>query len=280
MPPILIFLIILAAVLALLAVLYLLAIKPNPRRAEAEAFAHGCYAHRGLHNEERPENSLAAFRAAVEAGYDIELDVQLSRDGVPMVFHDATLSRMCGVHARLSEYTAEELSRMPLGAHAEHTIPTLAEVLSLVDGRVKLLVEIKTEKDCTPVCERTAALLDAYNGPFCVESFSPYAVRWLRENRPTWVRGQLSSRFLCDPRHKNASGFIIQMLLPNFLTKPDFIAFDCRYSRYFSFKLASRLFRVYSLGWTVKTRAQEIVCRPHFDGIIFEGYLPEKRNKS
>ena len=169
---------------------------------------------------------------------------------------------------------------MPLNGQKGHTIPTFAEVLSLVDGRVKLLVEIKAGKDCAPVCEKTAVLLDAYSGSFCVQSFSPYAVRWLRDNRPAWVRGQLSSRFLRDPHHQNISGLIMQLLLPNFLTKPDFIAFDCRYSRYFSFKLTRRLFRTYAMGWTVKTRAQEIVCRPHFDGIVFEGYLPEKRGKA
>ena len=277
MHPFVLFLLILAAVFAVLCILYVLAVRPGPRRAEAKRFARGCYAHRGLHNAALPENSMAAFRAAVEAGYDIELDVQLSRDGVPMVFHDATLARMCAVDGRLSDYTAEELSRMPLAGHAEHTIPTLAEVLRMVDGRVMLLVEIKGEKDIAPVCEGAAALLDAYDGPFCVESFSPYVVRWLRDNRPAWVRGQLSSRFLRDPRHRNVSGLIMQLLLTNFLTKPAFIAYDCRYSRYFSLAIATRLFRAYSLGWTVKSNGQEHACRDRFDGIIFEGYLPKKR---
>ena len=280
MPPILIFLIILAALCVALAVLYVLAVKGNPRRAETKRFAAGCYAHRGLHNADRPENSMAAFRAAVEAGYDIELDVQLSRDGVPVIFHDATLTRMCGIDARVCDYTAEELSRITLNGKTGHTIPTFAEVLEMVDGRVMLLVEIKAEKDCAAVCGTAAALLDSYAGPFCVESFSPYAVRWFRDNRPTWVRGQLSSRFLRDPRHQTVSGFIMQLLLTNFLTKPDFIAFDCRHSRYFSYKLATRLLRAYGFGWTIKTRAQEIVCRPHFDAIIFEGYLPEKRKNT
>lgn len=280
MHPFLIVLLILLPILAVLFVLYVLAVKPGPRRAQAARFMQGCYAHRGLHNADRPENSLAAFRAAVEAGYDIELDVQLSRDGVPMVFHDATLTRVCGVEARLSEYTAAELAKMPLCGKAGHTIPTFAEVLALVNGRVMLLVEIKGEKDIAPVCEATSALLDAYAGPFCVESFSPYVVRWFRENRPEWVRGQLSSHFFRDPRHRTLSGLIMQSLVTNYLTKPDFVAFDRCYSRYFPFWLATRLHRGYSAAWTVKSRAQELACRTRFDCIIFEGYLPEKRSKA
>ena len=263
----------------LLAVLYMLAIKPNVRRPQTRRFMRGIYAHRGLHNAERPENSMAAFRAAVEAGYDIELDVQLSRDGVPMVFHDATLNRVCGIDARLSDYTAEELQKMPLCGLASHTIPTLADVLAMVDGRVMLMVEIKAEKNAAPVCEGAAALLDAYSGPFCVESFSPYAVRWCRDNRPNWVRGQLSSRFLRDPRHRNVSGAIMQFLLTNFLTKPDFISFDRRYNRFLPFVLVRKFYHAYTAGWTVKSRAQQIVSRDSFDCIIFEGYLPEKRGK-
>ena len=278
MPPFAIFLLILACVFAVLFVLYVLSVKPNVRREEAKKFMKGCYAHRGLHDDRLPENSLAAFAAACEAGYDIELDVQLSRDGIPMVFHDASLARVCGIDARLSEYTAEELSAMPLLGKAAHTIPTLAEVLSLVNGRVKLMVEIKGETDVIQVCEKTAALLDTYDGPYCVESFSPYVVRWFRDNRPGVVRGQLSSHFWCDPRHRNKNGFIMQSLFTNFLTKPDFISFEHQYSRYFPFWLATKFYRSYSSAWTVKSRAQEIACQRHFNCIIFEGYRPEKRN--
>ncbi|MBQ8174073.1 MAG: glycerophosphodiester phosphodiesterase [Clostridia bacterium] len=276
MPPFVIFLLILEAVLAVLFVLYVFAVKPGPRRAEAARFMQGCYAHRGLHDENLPENSQAAFEAACRAGYDIELDVQLSRDGVPMVFHDATLTRVCGVDGKLSDYTAEELSKMPLCGKEAHTIPTFAEVLATVNGRVMLLVEIKGERNITHVCEGASALLDAYDGPFCVESFSPYVVRWFRENRPAWVRGQLSSHFFRDPRHRNANGFIMQSLFTNFLTKPDFIAFDHRYSRYFPFFLATRVLGGHSAAWTVKSLAQELACRGRFNCIIFEGYLPEK----
>ena len=259
MPPVFIFLLVLVVVFAVLSILYVLAVKPNVRRAQTDRFMQGCYAHRGLHDDALPENSLAAFDAACRAGYDIELDVQLSRDGVPMVFHDATLVRVCGVEARLSDYTAAELSKITLCGKKEYTIPTLSEALRVINGRVMLMVEIKgEEKGIASVCEETALLLDCYEGPYCIESFSPYAVHWFRKNRPAVVRGQLSSHFFRDPRHRNINGFIMQSLFTNFLTKPDFISFDRRYSRYLPFLLATRLHRGYSAAWTVKSRAQEL----------------------
>ena len=143
MNPYLLIPLILAGVLLLLLLLYLLSLRTQRRRAAAAPFMAWSYAHRGLHDGSLPENSLAAFEAACAAGYGIELDVQLSRDGVPVVFHDATLDRVCGRPGRVADFTAAELGSMPLCGRAEHTIPTLAAVLRLVDGRVPILVEIK-----------------------------------------------------------------------------------------------------------------------------------------
>ncbi len=273
----LIVLLVLAVLCATLFVLYLFAVRPGKKRPQAAHYMGYVYAHRGLHNEERPENSLAAFEAACRAGYGIELDVQLSRDGVPVVFHDGTLARVCGIEAPVSDYTAEELGALSLCGKEGHAVPTLAAVLELVNGRVPLMVEIKgTSKENTwAVCRAAAELLDAYNGGYCMESFNPYAVRWFLENRPHVVRGQLSSCFMKDEKNRTPVGLLMQSLATNFLTKPDFISFDRRYNRLFSFRLATKFWHGYATAWTVQSRAQELACRADFNTVIFENYLPE-----
>ena len=132
----------------ILAALYIASICTYISRRRRRKFADSSlicpYAHRGLHGEGVPENSLAAFKKAVENGHGIELDLQLSADGEVMVFHDYTLKRMTGEAGLLSEKTAEELRSLRLAGTDEH-IPTLREVLELVDGQVPLLVELKGE---------------------------------------------------------------------------------------------------------------------------------------
>ena len=129
-------------VVAVLLVLYAFLTYPGKRRDISPELLGTQYAHRGLHDAEHPENSLSAFALAVKNGYGIELDVRLSKDGVLVVFHDDTLDRVAGIPGKVIDFTAKELSEMRLGG-SEEGIPTLAEVLDLVNGRVPLLVEIK-----------------------------------------------------------------------------------------------------------------------------------------
>ena len=266
----------LLAVIALF-LLYIFSLLPRARSKTAAPFMRVAYAHRGLHNKERPENSLAAFAAAVTAGYGIELDVQLSRDGVPVVFHDETLTRMCGIDARISDYTAEELKKMPLLGQAEHTSPTLSEVLETVKGRVPLLVEIKGYRKVDPVCSAAAALLDEYKGPYMIESFTPYAVHWFKKNRPAVVRGQLSCHLFKEGK-RSFGAFVVQSLCTNFITRPDFIAFSFADAGMLSYRLCRSLFLPYALAFTVKSKKDEARAARRFDSIIFEGYFPERRS--
>ena len=263
--------------LVFLFVLYLFAVRPRRARKSSRYFASFNYAHRGLHDARLPENSLGAFEAACRAGYGIELDVRLSRDGVAMVFHDDTLKRMCGIDRRVDEFTAEELSRMPL-AGTRYTVPTFEEVLALVRGRVPLLVEIKGTTGAARVCEVAAPMLDSYRGEYCIESFSPYAVRWYSRHRPLVVRGQLSEHYFANRgKKKTPALWMMQLLLTNFLTKPDFIAFNLRDRKYISFRLATHLFGAKAFAYTVKGVADEEKCCGYFDALIFEGYLPAVR---
>lgn len=247
--------------------LHLFLMLTRRKRATAALLITTPYAHRGLHGADVPENSLAAFRAAVEAGVGIELDVQLSADGEVMVFHDESLLRMTGKDGSLYAHTCEELSLLRLAGTDEH-IPTLREVLALVAGRVPLLVEIKPEHAVTSLCAKTAALLDAYDGAYMIESFHPLAVRWFCKNRPAVVRGQLSAHLFVRGK-RTASLFLVENLLLNFLARPDFIAFDYHHKNRYSFALCRFIYRPYTLAWTV-TDEDGLRASRNFDGIIYE----------
>lgn len=260
----------------LLFLLWLLAAAPGAKRAETDFFREIRYAHRGLHDLSRqiPENSIPAFALAVERGFGIELDVQLSSDGVPMVFHDETLDRVCGVSGRLCERSCEELRALSLFGIPDTHIPTLAEVLSLVDGRVPLLVEIKEHPTPRASAEAAARLLDGYRGAYLVEAFHPFALGWFRKNRPQVIRGQLSAAFLRDPKTRGARYAVLHFFLLNFLARPDFIAYDLHHRDAGVIRILRRLFGVPLFGWTAKTE-EEYAVRG-FDTLIFEGEIPEK----
>lgn len=164
---------------AALLLLYLFLIAPRMRgKPDRTPLLGVLYAHRGLfdNDTDAPENSLPAFRKAIEAGYGIELDVQLSKDGVPVVFHDASLKRMCGVNGKVWEYSLSELKQMKL-AHSDAVIPTFAEVLDAVNGKVPLIIEYKLDVPQTEVCRLVNEQLLTYPGAYCIESFHPLALQ-------------------------------------------------------------------------------------------------------
>ncbi len=259
----------------LILVIYLFAIMPRVSGRPDVTPLLGCYyAHRGLHDNrsQAPENSIPAFRKAVEAGFGIELDVQLTRDRVPVVFHDETLDRVCRVPGRVRDFTFEELQHFPLYASHER-IPRFSEVLKLVDGKVPLIVEIKVHESASEVCRRADELLQDYSGAYCVESFHPYAVKWYREHRPEVIRGQLSTDFDKPGEHETLTKRTVHYLLTNFLSRPDFIAYDHRH-KYNLSRLVCQLFRPLNVTWTIRSREELEGNRKHFDLFIFEGFLP------
>ena len=153
------------------------------------------YAHRGLHNENRPENSMAAFRAAWEHGYGVELDIHLMKDGNLAVIHDSSLLRVAGADVAIEDLKAEDLRNYTLCGGQEH-IPLFSDVLELYRGKAPLIVELKTARNnVKALCEAACKLLDGYEGLYCVESFDPRVTCWLRKNRPDIIRGQLSENW-------------------------------------------------------------------------------------
>ena len=273
MTPLQISLLIFIPVVALFGV-WLFLIAPRARKKEMAPYLRP-YAHRGLWNEEIPENSLAAFARAAEAGFAIELDVQLSRDGVVMVFHDYTLTRMCGESVRLSELTAAELQAKRLKGSDEH-IPTFAEVLAVVDGRVPLLVELKGESANTAVCAPVAALLDTYRGAYVVESFNPMLLRWFRKHRPQVLRGLLSSD-LIKGKHEGSRvlNFALSALLLTFLCRPAFHAWDGHYPHRAALRVGLRLFGAASFVFTMQKKEDYEYFLSRGSYPIFDSFIPD-----
>ncbi|MBO4423724.1 MAG: glycerophosphodiester phosphodiesterase, partial [Clostridia bacterium] len=185
-------------------------------------------AHRGLYEKDQsvPENSLAAFRAAAESGYGVELDVQLSSDGEVMVFHDDDLGRVCGVDRSVCSQSYEELKKLRLSG-TDESIPLFSEVLGLINGRVPLIVELKNGKRNKELCRKTLDLLSGYNGDYCVESFNPMIVSWFRFHAPSVLRGQLAqpaAEYVKTGMAKHTA-FILGNLLFDFLARPQFVAY-------------------------------------------------------
>ena len=256
--------------------LYLGLIRPdNRRRQECLAFSAWNFAHRGLWdmNAGIPENSLPAFRRAAERGFAIELDVHLTADGQLAVFHDDTLSRMCGLNRTVESMNYSELARLRL-LNTEHRIPLLSEVLKLVEGRVPLLIEMKLPTRSTRLCPLLDRELDAYSGPYLIESFNPLGLRWYRKHRPAVLRGQLACRHAPAP---GLEGFLRKLsasLLINCVSRPHFIAYHFRHMDGLGVRLNQSLFQIPVFAWTIRSQEDFEECKEKYCGVIFEGFVP------
>ena len=238
---------------------------PSSKGKRASFLVGAKVAHRGLHDKSIKENTFPGFVAAAEHHYGVELDVHLSSDGVPVISHDPTLTRVFGIERAVSSLTREEL--------ADIGVPTLAEVLQVLDKEKPLVVEIKGENGDTTVCQKTAEVLDGYDGCYCIESFNPLYVRWFKKHRPDVVRGQLSTHFGRDCGKPFPLRFLLKNLFTNMLGRPHFIAYEHRYGSTAALRFC-RLLGAVTVAWTVKTKEEEIASSPYFSGIIFESYRP------
>ena len=272
-PGFVIVLIIIFAVFVVLFALYLFLVAPKKTK-DMEKYKNVYYAHRGLHNKDRAENSMSAFRAAVEAGYGIELDVRLSKDGKLVVFHDDTLDRVCGREGKVIDFTADELAGFKLNGTSDG-IPLFTDVLSIVDGKIPLLVEIKENPGDSTVSTTTCEILKDYHGDYIVESFNPLSLKVVKKMLPDVSRGILCQQYIKHENFKKPLYFFMQMLIGNFACRPAFIAFYHKHWKSGALRIARALFKVPTIAWTVKSTEEEAEARKHgFDGIIFEDYLP------
>lgn len=239
--------------------------------ADRTPFYHYHYAHRGLfdNQSEAPENSLSAFQKAVDAGYGIELDVQLSKDNQLVIFHDANLKRMCGIDGNVWDYTLEELQQIKL-LNSNETIPAFRDFLKIVDGKVPFILEFKLDRPQTLVCQLANEMLKDYKGNYCIESFHPLAVLWYRKNRPDILRGQLSEEFFREPKNKGKHILTLaSFLLFNFAGRPDFIAYNHLHANNLSRRIC-KLLGALSVSYTIKSEREYQLNKHNFDLFIFD----------
>lgn len=261
-----------------LVLLWILALRCRRNRPGLADLRNWSYAHRGLHGPGAPENSMAAFRAALDGGFGVELDVHLLKDGNLAVMHDSLLNRTTGRAGRLEDLTIGELKDYSLEGTAE-TIPEFGEVLDLFGGKAPLIIELKSaDGNHAALTEAACKLLEGYPGPFCMESFDPKCVAWLRKNRPDIIRGQLAENFFRSrndlPDHLK---FLATNLLFNFLTVPDFIAYKfADRNTTPSTVLCRKLWRAQGVSWTLRTREEYDTAVSEGWLPIFEGFLPDK----
>jgi glycerophosphoryl diester phosphodiesterase len=243
-----------------------------------EVYRQVPFAHRGLHGAGRAENSLPAFKAAVDAGYGIELDLQPSADGEAMVFHDADLSRLLGREGLVARQSARALASMDLPG-GSGPVPTLARVLDLVAGRVPLLIEIKDQSGWLgPVAgaleRRTAEVLASYGGPVAVMSFNPHAMAAFRPALPACPAGLTTCAFGEDwplvPLARRAE----------LRDMPDLARLGLSFISHDKNDLAApAVARARADGravlcWTIRSSSEEAAARRFADSITFEGFLP------
>ncbi len=266
------------AVFAALGALVIFLIFPALRRHPDRKILSGLYiAHRGLHDIEDSgeENSLSAFRFAVQNGFAIENDIHLTADGEVVVFHDDTLERMCGVSGKVEEKTLAELKKLRL-KDTDEQIPTLRECLAVVNGKTPLLIEFKVVGgNCASLCTAADKILSEYNGKYIIQSFYPGVLSWYKKHCPDVCRGQLAEVFGKDkPKYYK----LLSSLFTNVLTRPDFISYNHKNAKFF-FRRLCVLFGAHSVGWTYRSQDAIDNTKEYFDTYIFENFLPSRGDK-
>lgn len=237
-------------------------------------------AHRGLHDRARGivENSRDAFQAAIDHGYGIECDLQLSRDGEAMVFHDYDMARLTGQSGPIQTRAAEELSQVEL-TDSQNKIEPLQALLDQVAGRVPLLIELKDQdggmgENIGPLEERVAQALQGYDGDAAVMSFNPHSAKKLKSLCPDRPCGIVTSAY--DPKSWNLSQATCDRLrdIPDFEgSGASFIsheAADLDHPRVAEIKAQGAAI----LCWTIRSQAEADKALKTADNITFEGYLP------
>ena len=248
------------------------------RQSALDSFK-ACYiAHRGLFDnaKDAPENTLLAFKRAVESGYGIELDVQLSKDKKVVVTHDYDLKRICGVDKNVKELSFEELSKYKIFNSSE-SIPLLFDTLQMINGKVPLIVEIKAEREYEEVCKLTASVLSSYKGAYCIEAFSPDVIGWYKRNQPDVIRGQLADDFLHKKYFKSTvQNWLLTNMVYNAKNKPDFVAYNHKFSdrkciRFWKYMLGCSL-----VAWTIESQEELDQAAKTFDILIFDSFIPKE----
>ncbi|ASC74192.1 Putative glycerophosphodiester phosphodiesterase YhdW [Halomicronema hongdechloris C2206] len=227
-------------------------------------------AHRGFHSETAPENSLAAFRAAIAHNYPIELDIQPLADGELAVFHDETLERLTGRQGLIADQTLATIKQFKL-LDTDETIPSLQDALALIRGQVPVLIETKNKGKVGPLETALLKQVSNYAGDVAIQAFNPYSLAWFKTQAPQLLRGQLAGNFAGEDLPW-IQKVLLSNLLMNWASAPDFIAYDLKALPSLPTTLARRLGRRPLIAWTVRSLADYETAKRYADNIIFDPY--------
>ncbi len=263
-------------IIAIVCLLYLLSLRGRTGHPALEAMQDLSYAHRGLHGNGIPENSMAAFRAALAGGYGIELDIHLMKDGDLAVIHDCSLKRTAGADVKITDLTKEDLVNYRLEGTDEQ-IPTFHQVLKLYDGKAPLIIELKADgNNHAALVDAAVKAMEGYHGTWCMESFDPRCVYHLRKFHAEVCRGQLSENYMgSDLKLHPVLKFALTHNLLNFMTLPDFVSyrFDHRNSTV-SNSLCRKFWKLQGVTWTIRTQADHDTAKKEAWLPIFESFTP------
>ena len=227
-------------------------------------------AHRGVHNEKDIiENSLEAFKEAVNKNYIIELDVHFLKDGEVVVFHDDNIERMTGINKNLKDCTYDEIRNIKL-LNKNTYIPKFSDVLKLVDGKVPILIELKNDNKVGLLESSLVQILKKYNGKYAVQSFNPLSIMWFKNNYPNIIRGQLVCKFK-NKKMDNIKKFILKTMFFNLITNPDYISHSVDD---LSYKEVNKIKKnKFILGWTVRNKERYDELIKYYDNLICEKFI-------
>lgn len=226
-------------------------------------------AHRGLHDKKLPENSIGAFKAAVDKGYAIELDIHLSHDNRLVVLHDDTTRRLTGDDVKITESDSANLTKLSLSG-TQYCIPLLDDVLEVVAGSVPLLIEVKAGSPANVIGPLIRRALKGYRGEYAVQSFDPRIVGRFRKHEPNIPRGQLSCTFSSHPTLPTIQKFLLRNMLLNVRTRPDFIAYEIGSLPSGVVTFWQSVHKIPLLVWTIRTKAELQKAHDLGANVIFE----------
>lgn len=227
-------------------------------------------AHRGLHDSEKAENSLSAFKAAIEHNYPIELDVQQIADGTIVVFHDESLHRVTGKDGYVKNIkTKADLKDYKLEGTKEF-IPTFDEVLKLINGQVPVMIEIKNTGKVGVLESKLIEVLRKYKGEFCVIAFNPYVLGYFKNNAPEFIRGQLAGSFKGE-KLAFFKKFLLKRIALHKVAEPHFISYE---AKALPCKFLKKFKHLPLICWTIRSQEDYMKVAKYCDNIVFEGFEP------
>jgi len=260
--------IIIFSIVLVLFILYLFLISPGKYNNNAKDSTR-LYAHRGVYdNQTIYENTIEAFKSAIDHSYGIELDIALTKDKKVIVFHDSTLKRLLKTDKKINEVTYEELTEIE--KNHPFNVPLLENVLELINGSVPLIIEYKPIQNAYQLCEEAEKILENYKGFYSIKSFDYKILYWYKKNKPSIMRGLLVSR-----RYKTFTDQMSTTLLINVLARPNYISCRIDCTKRISIFFYKNFFKGKVAVWTITDEKTLKKSSDKFNYIIFEGFLPD-----